>query len=286
MKISIQKFNILFGVIVAFVMSSVLSSIMITVNVGIDKPYYFQALLGGMVVSFLISLPLAIVVIPFIRLKMEDLFEIDYSQGPPFSDVRFAKQYDRIAKTVFGRLNDEFARRMQSELDEGVILDVGCGTGVLACKLAKGNCRVFGIDASESMLTIATRNRQEEQVACDFRKAPADAIPFDDEYFDMVVSNGSLHDWENPVGALQEMHRVLKPGGRALINDLNKDFDRGEMQKLANGTAFKPMREGFLNNVHKGTYDKGTLEGLLKQTSFKKTLIEAGSIFLEVELQK
>ncbi len=103
------------------------------------------------------------------------------------------------------------------------VLDVGCGTGTLTL-LAKeqvGNALVAGIDASQPMIMRARRKAQRAGLEVQFDLASADALPFPDGFFDVVVCTATLHHlprWMR-VAALNEMRRVLKPGGRVLLVD-------------------------------------------------------------------
>jgi SAM-dependent methyltransferase len=99
-----------------------------------------------------------------------------------------------------------------------LILDAGCGTGVFARRLRENGYRVVGIDASIGMLGAA-RNR-----GVAVAQAMAQRLPFPDATFDGFVSVAVLHHLgSNDMvrGAIDEMMRVLRPGGRAVIWDHN-----------------------------------------------------------------
>lgn len=96
------------------------------------------------------------------------------------------------------------------------ILEVGCGTGVLAREIIKQagpDSSVTGLDLSESMLEVARSICPE----VDFRQGNAMDLPFDDESFDTVIAPFMLMFVPDPVLAVSEMWRVLKPGGRLVI---------------------------------------------------------------------
>lgn len=103
------------------------------------------------------------------------------------------------------------------------ILDVGCGTGLLAEAIGRGMGRgeVIGVDASLPMIRIA--NEKRGGGVCRFEAAVAEDLPYEDESFDVVVSSLFFHH----VGmnlkrrAAEEIVRVLKPGGRIAIADLD-----------------------------------------------------------------
>ncbi len=105
------------------------------------------------------------------------------------------------------------------------VLDVGSGGGLLALLLAEEGAReVVGVDVSPVMLEAAEYQRLSRTTATaaqvSFRLAPAQALPFSDEWFDVVVCRLVLHHTSKPERMLQEFMRVLKPGGVLLFCDL------------------------------------------------------------------
>jgi ubiquinone/menaquinone biosynthesis C-methylase UbiE len=102
----------------------------------------------------------------------------------------------------------------------GSALDVGCGTGVLAQRLARIGYAVVGVDPSEGMLEIM-RERSPEIRAVN---ASGTSLPFDDDSFDLVLTVAAMHHIADPDDVRQtlaEMVRVCKPSGRVLVWDHN-----------------------------------------------------------------
>lgn len=96
------------------------------------------------------------------------------------------------------------------------VLDVACGTGVLtlaAQARAGAEGEVVGLDPNDEMLDVARRKDASVQWCC----APAESIPFPEGRFDAVVSQFGLMFFDDPVRALREMARVLRPGGRLAV---------------------------------------------------------------------
>lgn len=98
----------------------------------------------------------------------------------------------------------------------GKILDVGCGNANLFDLLPNGKYELHGIDFSENMILEARNNCK---VNASFCVGDAEKLPFDNDTFDIIVCNASFHHYIHPNEVLQEMHRVLKDGGKLLIGD-------------------------------------------------------------------
>jgi ubiquinone/menaquinone biosynthesis C-methylase UbiE len=97
------------------------------------------------------------------------------------------------------------------------ILDVGCGTGRLlrAASLRWPGAQLWGIDPAAQMVSEATRLNPNAT----FRHASAESLPFPDQTVDMVLSSLSFHHWSNQIKGLQEIARVLRPGGLFCLAD-------------------------------------------------------------------
>jgi len=98
----------------------------------------------------------------------------------------------------------------------GPVLDLGCGTGLLARKLSRepGFPPVIGMDLSRAMLEEALAQAREHGAAVDLLRAQAPALPFQDGALGAVLHVGGLHLFPSIDTLLREVHRVLAPGGR------------------------------------------------------------------------
>lgn len=95
-------------------------------------------------------------------------------------------------------------------------LDIGCGTGRLAIPLRRlTEAEVWGLDLSEEMLAQAKGKEGAEEVH--WVRGDAQVLPFPEGFFDFAFMCLVLHHLQDKAGAIREMHRVLKPGGRGLI---------------------------------------------------------------------
>ena len=107
--------------------------------------------------------------------------------------------------------------------EDEAVLDIGCGAGVdaiIAAKLTGPSGTVTGIDLVPEMLTRASENARLAGVDnVTFRESSAEQLPFPDNSFDVVISNGVFNLVVDKVKALGEVLRVLKPGGRFMLAD-------------------------------------------------------------------
>lgn len=151
-----------------------------------------------------------------------------------------ARWYDAIAQREHDA-SRALAVRIANHLPRNAsVLEVAPGPGYLAIELAKlGNFSITGLDISETFVKMASRHALEQGVEVDFRRGNAANMPFDSGAFDFVMCRAALQNFKEPVKALSEMKRILKPGGRAVVLDVRKDIPRRALnqhiRKLSSG---------------------------------------------------
>ena len=153
-----------------------------------------------------------------------------------------ASWYDRSTR---GRIPEfvKTAEGVAASLPAGsAILEVAPGPGFLAIELAKRGYSVTGLDISKSFVEIAGRNARDAGVTIDFRRGDVARMPFADNSFDFIVCVAAFKNFPDPVAALDEMHRVLRPGGSASIEDLRKEVTDSEIT-----AEVGKMKQGRLN---------------------------------------
>jgi SAM-dependent methyltransferase len=118
------------------------------------------------------------------------------------------------------------------------IVDVGSGAGIdslIAARMVAPNGKVIGIDMTPAMLEKASRAARESGIVnVEFRQGYAEALPMEESWADVIISNGVLNLMPDKQAALEEMARVLKPGGRLQIGDIlvQKEVPEDARQKI------------------------------------------------------
>jgi SAM-dependent methyltransferase len=102
------------------------------------------------------------------------------------------------------------------------VLEVGCGAGVDLARFAKGGASVVGVDLSSSAIDLARANFEQQSLTGDFRVADGEALPFEDDSFDLVFAHGVVQYTADPQRLVDECRRVLKPGGEAVFQVYNR----------------------------------------------------------------
>ena len=97
------------------------------------------------------------------------------------------------------------------------LLEVGCGMGTDLLQFARSGAKVTGVDLTPRSIETSRRHLELYEHKGDFALADAEQLPFADESFDVVYSNGVLHHTPDTARAVREIHRVLKPAGLARV---------------------------------------------------------------------
>ncbi len=155
----------------------------------------------------------------------------------PTSQEYFASvagQWDELRAGYFSEcMRDRIIAK--AKLPKGAIVaDIGTGTGFFAAGLAKPAAIVYGFDASVEMIKVARRNL-EVFPNVELRQCQGEGIPLPDQILDGVFANMYLHHTPDPQVAIEEMTRLLKPGGVLCITDLdthNHEWQRKQMADL------------------------------------------------------
>src|SRR3989440_10778872 len=96
------------------------------------------------------------------------------------------------------------------------VLEIGCGMGTDGAQFAQAGADYTGVDLTEAAIELARKRFELSGLQGNFQVADAENLKFPDESFDLVYSHGVLHHTPDTARAVREIHRVLKPGGRAM----------------------------------------------------------------------
>jgi ubiquinone/menaquinone biosynthesis C-methylase UbiE len=188
---------------------------------------------------------------------------------------------------------EALAQRVTAALPAGSrILEVAPGPGYLAIQIARrGAYRVTGLDISHTFVEIAIRNAREARVDIDFRQGNASAMPFPENTFDLILCRAAFKNFSRPVTAMNEMHRVLRLSGQALIVDLRKDASMNDID-----TYIRQSDLGWVNSVIYSVtfrylllpraYSRQEFLDMASNSAFAGARINASGIGFEVTLQK
>jgi ubiquinone/menaquinone biosynthesis C-methylase UbiE len=146
-------------------------------------------------------------------------------KGP--MDGWIARAYDRGVQTALREVFPALVADLAPSLaDARRLLDVGCGPGQFTILAAERlpHADVWGIDVAPTMIELARAHAVESDAVArlHFEVADVARLPFPDAHFDAVLSSGSIKHWPDQIAGLREMHRVLVPGGRALVGEMNR----------------------------------------------------------------
>ena len=163
------------------------------------------------------------------------------------------------------------------------VLDVGSGNGYVLSKYASEGADVFGIDITEAGIDLCQQRFELLGLKGEFQVADAQNIPFPDNTFDCVCSMGVLHHVPDTQKALNEIHRVLKPGGRLIVMFYHRHSAKYQFKyRLWSLVTGRPMQQ-LVNEFDGVGNPKGTVlsrsELRLLLADFVNTEINVG--FLE-----
>jgi ubiquinone/menaquinone biosynthesis C-methylase UbiE len=203
-----------------------------------------------------------------------------------------ARWYAKLTRKSLAEF-EELARRMAAGLPPGSrVLEVAPGPGYFSISLAKlGHFEITGLDISKTFVEIALRNAKEENVAVDFQQGNASRMPFSHGSFDRIVCRAAFKNFAEPVRALAEMRRVLRPGGKAVIIDLRRDTPQGEIDRHVDAMKVGPVNAmlakwSFRFMLLKRAYTREQFERFIADGGWQKYEIGEAPVGFEITLRK
>ena len=172
------------------------------------------------------------------------------------------------------------------------VLEIAPGPGYFCIELAKlGKYKITGMDISKSFVEIATRNAAEAGVKASFRQGNASNMPFESGSFDFTFCQAAFKNFSEPVKAISEMYRILRPGGTAVIVDLRRDASTEDIEQEIKGMGLGRVDEAFTRwtfkqMLLKSAYSVADMEAMISKTPFGKGRIDASGVGFQVWLEK
>jgi len=199
------------------------------------------------------------------------------------------------AKTTFKDLKRHklMAKQLVEKIPaNGKVLEIAPGPGYFCIELARlGNYQITGLDISKSFVDIARKNAMEAGLKIDFREGNASAMPFQENTFDFTFCQAAFKNFSEPVKAIAEMYRVLRPGGLSVIADLRRDASADEIDREVKGMGLGRVNQflvrwTFDQMLLKSAYSVDEMKTMVAQTPFGKCKLTADGIGLQVVLEK
>ena len=183
-----------------------------------------------------------------------------------------ARWYDRTTRKDMPEFKALALRIAAAVPAGGSVLEVAPGPGFLSIELAKRGLQVRGIDISKTFVQIAQHNAAADGVQAQFELGNAAALPVEDGSVDFVVCRAAFKNFSEPVKALSEMRRVLRPGGTALLIDMRRDVKVEELRRYVDGMGVNLLNRWFMMAVFRGMLIKRAY----RLEEIRRMAIEAG----------
>jgi ubiquinone/menaquinone biosynthesis C-methylase UbiE len=220
------------------------------------------------------------------RVRSQIRFKGPEMEGP------IARWYAKLRRS--GNQLEEY-RKQAAQLTAGLpvgakVLEVAPGPGYLAIEMARLGFQVSALDISRTFVQIGKENAREAGVSIDFRQGDAAVMPFEAESFDVIVCQAAFKNFMHPASALDEMHRVLRSGGTAVIQDMSSDASHADIEeevgKMRLGWWSTFTTKATLEMLRRRAYSPARFERLVAASPFRTCEIKRDGIGLEVRLQK
>lgn len=193
--------------------------------------------------------------------------------------------YDEMLQRLRDKGWMETNRVIKSGIDKGSALEIGPGPGYLGLEWLKGtkDTVLNAIEISPDMIKMAETNAKkyglENRVK--YVKSDAQQMPFGNNMFDAVFTNGSLHEWSQPLEIFNEIHRVLKPQGKYFISDLRRDMSKLIKWFLWLMTKPGEIRPWLLSSIN-ASYTVDEMQSIISQSNLKDAVVKRTFVGLEI----
>lgn len=167
-----------------------------------------------------------------------------------------ARWYDRTTRKGLPEIKALAGQIATVAPGGATVLEVAPGPGFLSIELTKRGLKVCAVDISKTFVAIARRNAAAEGVQVRFELGNAAALPVEDASVDFVVCRAAFKNFTEPMKALAEMRRVLRPGGTALLIDMRRDVSVTELQRYVDALGVSWLNRWFMMFVFRSTLIK------------------------------
>lgn len=201
--------------------------------------------------------------------------------------TKVASHYDQVADIYDSRYDESGGNTYYSHICSGVmrnlpkdakLLDLGCGTGLFMERYLRFGGEVIGLDISRNMIV-----RAKERTNSDVTLGTAEQLPFKDDTFDCVSSVLAFSYLQNPQGTVEDIYRVLKPGGSVSICTLGKNVFTSAVPTAHKIGEKLHVKSVGMVNITERYYKQDELSDLLKSAGFTDVSVKRRS-FAHVSL--
>lgn len=179
--------------------------------------------------------------------------------------VHYDNQREQIESVEYS-----FRLHEYSDFANKTVLDVGCGNGYVLSHYAAQGASVFGVDITQAAIDLTKKRFDGLNFRGDFRVADAQDLPFPENTFDCVCSMGVLHHVPDTQRAVDEIYRVLKPGGRLIVMFYHRNSAKFQLnyrvRSLLSGRRLRSLADDFdgIGNPKGAVFSKSELSLVLK----------------------
>lgn len=176
---------------------------------------------------------------------------------------KYTRRRSLTSKLVYARLARQVVACLESSVGDQTFVDLGCGPGFLGIELGRlrPRARIFGVDPSAEMLQIARENAAMAGLLnYEDKQGRAEEMPMVSGCADLVISQSSFHEWEDPPRGLAEIYRVLRPGGSLILKDYDLAWLSGWKRKLL----------GKLHPLHMFQFSFDDVASMVRQAGFEQ----------------
>lgn len=185
--------------------------------------------------------------------------------------------YDKMMRNLRDRGWIETDLILKTGINHDLSLEIGPGPGYLGLEWLKKTegTTLRALEISADMIEMAEKNAGEYglQNRVKYVEGDAQKMPFEDNTFDGVFTNGSLHEWSQPNRIFNEVYRCLKPGGKYLISDMRRDMNPFVKWFLKLMTKPKEIRPGLISSIN-ASYTVQEIQSILSKTDLKSSKVK------------